>query len=244
LKAGQAELNLIVYEEFGDSVAEFLEKEFGTPHIGLNEFAPFGLTASEAWFGAAADFFGLSHKPLEQESKRVRMKCYPTLSKATAINNILKGTPVALFGDSSQVTPLMAFLYEYLGMYPVIIGLKEVGPKSYGRLKEYIAAHSLDTSLLITPDHYEISDCLKEKTPSLVFGTSVEEYILRTLGTESPAFIPISFPYYNRVLLTMRPLVGFNGVLTLVEDIINSLSHSSGIHNKPKSTYKKKQLGE
>jgi light-independent protochlorophyllide reductase B subunit len=220
-RASQAELNIVVYEEFGDSVADFFEKTFQTPSIGLDIPAPFGLSASKAWFLEVANFFKVSRKPVDIASRRVRMKCYPAL-KRTA--HTLKGTSFGIFGDSSQVLPILCFLYEYLGMYPSIVGFKEVGPKSYLRLKEYIETNSLDTSVLVNPDQYEIIDSLKERTPRLVFGTATEAYLSKTLNREAPSFIPISYPYYNRVHLTTRPLIGLNGVLTLLEDILNSFN--------------------
>jgi light-independent protochlorophyllide reductase B subunit len=223
-RAGEAALNIVVYEEYGDSVARFLEKEYGTPSVNLDLYAPFGLSPSEAWFGAVADFFHLSHKPLDLKSRHVRAKCYPALLRTSVVNNTLRGVPFAIFGDSSQVLSVVTFLYEYLGLYPVVIGLREVGPKSYGALQKYAAANSLDTSIIVNPDQYEIMDCINERKPVLVFGSSIEEYLSMMLE-EPPEFIPLSFPYNEKTLLTMRPLIGFNGVLTLVEDILNSFRH-------------------
>jgi light-independent protochlorophyllide reductase B subunit len=224
-RAGEAALNLVVYEEYGDSIAHFLEKEYGTPSIGLNVPAPFGLGPSEAWFTSVADFFHLSHKPIESASKHVRAKCFQALSKMFNVNNTLRGVPFAIFGDSSQVFSLTTFLYEYLGLYPVVIGLKEVGPKSYDELQRYIAANSLDTSIKVNPDQYEIMDCLRDHEPVLIFGSSIEEQLSAMMIEESSEFIPISFPYNEKTLLTMRPLIGFHGVLTLVEDTLNSFRH-------------------
>ncbi|MGD0072313.1 MAG: hypothetical protein ABSB71_12225 [Candidatus Bathyarchaeia archaeon] len=62
-----------------------------------------------------------------------------------------------------------------------------------------------------------------DKATNLILGSSIEEQILESLGNERQAFIPISFPYMEKVMLTFRPLIGFNDVLTLVEDAMNSL---------------------
>ncbi|NLF88077.1 hypothetical protein GX563_04555 [Candidatus Bathyarchaeota archaeon] len=218
--ASQAELNVVVHEEYGNTIASFMEKEYGIPHIGLEIGSPYGLSASEIWFKDIAGFFKLTDEPINTESARIRKKCYPTLLRATAINNHLRGLPFGIFGDSSQVTSVTAFLYEYLGMCPVVVGVKEVGANSLDMLKTYLAENSLETKILVNPDQYELADCLNETTPRLVFGGRIEEKIV--LSLKFPAqFIPFSFPYYDRVNLTSRPIVGFNGVLTLVEEIIN-----------------------
>jgi light-independent protochlorophyllide reductase B subunit len=221
-KASQAELNLVVNEEYGNKISDFLEKEYGIPSVGLGLKAPYGLSASEAWFNAVADFFGFSHDAVAAESGRVRMKCYPALLRASSLANDLRGLPFGMFGDSSQVVSITSFLYEYLGMYPAVVGVKEVGAKSYGLLKKYLAANSLDTEVLFNPDQYEFLDCLNEVSPSLVLGSSIEENISLMLK-QPPQFVPMTFPYYDTVLLTNRPLIGFNGVLTLIEEILNSL---------------------
>jgi len=220
-RVGEAALNLVVYEEYGDSIAYFLKKEYGTPSIGLDMSAPFGLGASEAWFTAVSDFFHLSPKPVVLASKHVRMKCYPELSRLSNLNNTLQGVPFAVFGDSSQLAPLVAFLHEYLGMYPAVVGIREVGSYSYDSLKKYLSTNSLETLVMVNPDQYEIIDALNEHVPPLVFGSDIEAHLSMMLA-ELPVFIPVSFPLYEHVLLTRCPLLGFNGVLTIVESIINS----------------------
>ncbi len=153
------------------------------------------------------------------------MKCYRVLARASALSGRPKGMTFGIFGDSSQVAPLVAFLHQYLGMYPVIVGLREVGNASHAFIEHYLATNSIDASIFVNPDQYAIRDSLIERVPDLILGSSIEEYVSRALGEENPAFIPISFPYSEKVVLTYRPLIGFNGVLTLVEDIINSLKH-------------------
>jgi nitrogenase molybdenum-iron protein alpha/beta subunit len=101
------------------------------------------------------------------------------------------------------------------------VGIREVGSKNFAALKNYITVNSLDTSLLIDPDQYEIMDSLKERTPALVFGSNIEEH-LSTMADETREFIPIAFPNYDKILLTARPLMGFDGVLALVEDVLAS----------------------
>jgi len=158
--AGQAELNLVVNEEYGNTIAVYLEKEHGLPFLALDLKVPYGLTASEKWFSAVADFFKIPKDAVTSESKRVRMKCYPAILRASSLNNNLRGLPVGIFGDSSQVAAVVSFVYEYLGLYPVVIGVKEVASKSLDSLRSYLAVNSLNTVVLVNPDHYEILDYL------------------------------------------------------------------------------------
>jgi nitrogenase molybdenum-iron protein alpha/beta subunit len=223
-KVGQAELNLVLNEEYGDKIAVYLQKEYDTPYIDLSLQAPFGLSASKTWFTAVADFFKVSHESIESEYTNVRKKCYSALITASSYSNDLRGTPFAIFGDSSQVYALLTFFYEYLGLLPVAVGIKEAGTKNSETLKNYINQNLPNTTILVNPDQYALADCLTQTSPNLLFGSSIEKNISLSLP-KPPQFIPITFPYYERVTLTNRPLTGFNGVLTLVEDIINAITH-------------------
>ncbi|MCL2642650.1 MAG: nitrogenase component 1 [Candidatus Bathyarchaeota archaeon] len=224
-KASQAELNIVLNEEYGDRIATYLETKHAIPSIDLSLQAPYGLSASETWFKTIADFFKISNETLTLESRQVRKKCYPALTRASSLTDALRGLPFAIFGDSSQVYSLTTFLYEYLGMLPVTIGIKEIGTKNFESLKNYTTKNLPNTQLVVNPDQYELIDYLNQTTPHLLLGSSIEKHISLTLQ-KPPQFIPITFPYPEKITLTNRPLTGFNGVLTLIEDIVNAIKHS------------------
>jgi nitrogenase molybdenum-iron protein alpha/beta subunit len=227
-QATKAELNVVLYEEYGDTIARFLERNSGIPALGVKEQSPFGLTASEQWFSSIAKFFNLPSGIVESESTKVRMKCYRTLERLSLLTGGMKGKTFAVFGDSSTVAPLTMFLHKYLGMYPEIVGLREIGPYNKSSIETYLAENSLDTTLLFSPDQYEIQRNLLKRGPHLIYGSVIEERISKTLQDKHQAFIPISHPYSERVMLTYRPTIGFNGALTLVEDTINSIKEVEG----------------
>jgi nitrogenase molybdenum-iron protein alpha/beta subunit len=125
--ANRAELNVVLYEEYGNSTAKQLERDYGIPYLGIKETSPYGLVSAENWFGKIADYFNLPKQAIKEESKKVKMKCYQTLDRISFLLNGLRGTTFAFFGDSSTALPLITYLHKYLGLYPDIIGLREVG---------------------------------------------------------------------------------------------------------------------
>ena len=79
-----------------------------------------------------------------------------------------------------------------------------------------------NTPILVNPDQYELIECFNQTAPRLLLGSSIEKHISLMLP-KPPRFIPITFPYHEKITLTNRPLIGFNGSLTLVEDIVNAV---------------------
>ena len=221
-RAGQAELNVVVCEEYGDTIAAYLEKEFGTPLMGINEPAPIGLSGSELWVKTIADRLGLPKEPVEAEAKKVKRRCCHALERVSRYSGKPKGMTFGIFGDSSQVAPAMAFLHQYLGMYPAVLGIREAGKTSRAFINDYIAKNSMDTTVLMDPDQYIVKEHLIERRPDIVLGSSIEEYIVNGLDQKT-AFAPFSFPYNKKIILTARPTLGFNGALTLLEDVLNAL---------------------
>ncbi len=221
--ANRAELNVVLYEEYGNTIAKQLEHDYGTPYMGIKESSPYGFVSSEIWFGKIADFFNLPKTMINEESTQVKMKCYRTLDRISVLMGGLRGITFGYFGDSSTAVPLISFLHKYLGLYPDIIGLREVGAENQKLLNQYIAENSLDTTILYSPDQYDIREALSNKKPDLIYGSNVEERVSKGIPDAKFGFIPFAYPYYDKVSLTFRPLIGFNGVLTLLEDTLNTL---------------------
>jgi len=224
VNATQAELNIVLYEEYGEEVAQEFEKIFGIPYISAGDTpSPFGIYAAESFLEKVAEFFGIPKKPIEEESKRVRMRCYPVLARASSVRGLPKGTTFGIFGESSQVVPLVWFLHDYLGMYPVVIGLKEVGEKSKRLLEMFLRERDIDSLVLSIPNILELEEALRATHPKIILGSSLEERLAKSIWRSPPPFVGISFPVWGKVTITHRPFIGFRGVLALVEDIINQL---------------------
>jgi len=223
-RAASASLNLVVYEEYGDRVADFMEKRFAIPSLPLTTLAPIGPAAIEGWASRIGERLGVETKALRNDLVEARKKCYSALVRVNSVSGIPKGVPFAIFGDSSIVAPSLSFLHDYMGMYPCLVGLKEVGGQNLRFIKDFLESANPDCPILIRPDQFQIRDALAERDPEILFGSSIEQQISRTVWREPRPFVPIETPVWGRLTLTHRPIVGPNGMLTLVEEILNQLS--------------------
>ncbi len=220
-RAPAAALNVVVHEEYGGEVAREMERLYGTPWLGTDEGAPFGLEGAEAWLGAVADRLGLPCEGITKESHRVRRRLYATLARAATLRGFPKGFSFALCGNASVVAAWLPFLHRYLGLYPVLLAVHEAGERSLGRLKNYLAAEGLEPPVLVAPDQLQLRDALRDAAPQVILGSTIERMLARSLWPGFEAFVELSFPAFGRVTLTHRPLAGLRGPLALVEDLLN-----------------------
>lgn len=219
-----ADYNLVVAEEYGAQIAFYVEERFGLPTLVQGVLPPYGLEATEIWGRTIAEELGLDASAFNREAEEVRRKCYSAISRIASVRGLPRGVNFAIFGDGYQIAPLLLFFYRYLGMYPVIIGVRECGSTHRRFLQEFLSREGLDgVEVLESPNQAQIARALRSNRPEIVLGSNFEEHIL-TAELSDCSFIGTSFPLWNRFQLTHRPLLGLNGVLVLVEEILHVLS--------------------
>ncbi|MCI0484156.1 MAG: nitrogenase component 1, partial [candidate division NC10 bacterium] len=172
---------------------------------------------------------GIAAEPWDTWSRQTRQRAVRALGRFATRTGLPQGVPYALIGDSSQAASWALFLTDYLGMRPVMLGLHEVGTRSLAFIRHFLKERELSTDVLVHPDQYLLRDTLRRQSPWLVLGSGFEEQILLSWPKEQrPLFIETAYPGWRNVRLTHRPLMGWGGVLTLVEELINTLQvHST-----------------
>ncbi len=63
----------------------------------------------------------------------------------------------------------------------------------------------------------EIADCIRDNQPDLVLGSAYEQSVCG-----DAAFVPFTFPLRGRVTLRTRTLAGPEGILSLMEEVLNA----------------------
>ncbi len=224
-----AALNVVTQEEYGYQIAAYLEQTYGMSCSSLDVLSPFGVEGTDRWGREVARAMGVSAEPWEAMSRRTRQKAVRALSRFATRTGLPRGVPYGVIGDSSQAAAWLLFLTDYLGMRPVVVALHEVGTRSLKFIEYFLRERGLSPALLLRPDQYQLQDAFRAHAPWVVFGGGFEEQILFSWPKEQrPLFIETAYPGWRSVRLTHRPLMGWGGVLTLVEELINTLQvHST-----------------
>jgi light-independent protochlorophyllide reductase B subunit len=215
-----ASLNVVINPDYGLEIARFMEERFKIPYVAA-ERMPIGFDATRQLIDNVVNFFGIpGSSSLNEEELSCRKEAVLALSHSQK-TDLMRGLPVAIFGERAFVAGLSLFLKDYLGCYPVVLGVEgehELNPEDVNSLCSGAAEQ---IKILTNVDQDEVQTALKESRPAIVFGSAFEDYMLAQLEYSPKFFIETTSPVLDRVSLVHRPYLGFTGALTFVEAILN-----------------------
>lgn len=217
VRAPEANLNVVLYDEYGGMIAREMEEAYDLPYLA-GHLPPYGMQNTQEWLRAISTLLGVSVDWfIEDENRRIREKVIPRLSRISMVRRI-KGLSVAILAEGSVALSLASFLYDYLGLEPVFLGLKTFSAGVERLVKGFLQTTNLNPLILTNYDLYDVQQALTETEPELILGSSLE----KGLHPHTP-FINISYPVWDKVILTERPFLGYQGVLTLLEELLNAI---------------------
>jgi nitrogenase molybdenum-iron protein beta chain len=226
----QAALNVVTHDDYGTPIAQYLKEKFGIPLFGSDALPPYGMRETTSWLQSLAaqldlpssEAKGLNvEKIVRDETEAVERRLIPQLKRLT-LRYRLKGVPFAIFAEVPACLSIASFLEEYLGLEPVLLGVKTVGQNTNKLLNKVLAQSNYTPKVLLKPDGFETQEALKTTEPQLLLGSSLEKFLAYDAGVSS-AFVGISYPVADEIMLTERPFVGYRGVLTIAEKVINAV---------------------
>lgn len=112
---GKADLNLVLFPEFGLPVAEALKEKCGTEYF-VPETPPIGFKATEEFAVSLGEILSISPERLLAESEMMRARTYPFISRLNSITGMPKGRPFAIEAHRSEAMGYARFLIEYFAM--------------------------------------------------------------------------------------------------------------------------------
>jgi nitrogenase molybdenum-iron protein alpha/beta subunit len=219
-RLGQAALNVAVYPEYGTVLAEKLMADYGTPALAAEDGPPAGFDAAETFIRQVCAALDADSTPALARIEAARARAYRSLARFTTMLGFPKGALFSIKAEASTAYALTRWLSSYLGMIPAAISLNDeeyVGIENpfVTRLKTYLA--SIRRSGALT---------------SHVTGTTCHIFLgdgntIAALRLEEQRFcgIEIAMPSLSYIDITEKALLGDEGALFLLEQILNGLRY-------------------
>jgi len=219
--ASSAQLNLILSDEIGFRIGEYMKHKYGIPYICHDQPLPYGIESTNEWVLRVAKEFGK-----EQEAERIIAQesktAYEMLSwKMVGYDQLrwLAELPVGIFAEASKAIGIMKYITRELLMEPVLISLKSIGPNSMKQLDDLLQEEGLSPKVLQRPDLLEQAEVVEKAGIDMAFGSTLELDICQQAGVK--AFVAFCSPVYHKVYVYERPFMGYRGALFLYEEILN-----------------------
>jgi chlorophyllide a reductase subunit Z len=194
-KLAEASASVVLYREFGEPLAQALER----PYL----FAPFGVFGTTTFLRELGPLIGADPARVEAfiaHEKRTTLQPVWDLWRGPQ-SDWFATVDCAVVAARSYVEGLKQFLGEELGM-------KIVWSSGRPRRND-------------EPDNIEIRHRLHAKAPAFVFGSINEKIYLSEAGARGTHFIPATFPGPVVRRTTGTPYMGYAGAANIMQELVN-----------------------
>jgi len=196
----KAQINVIMYKEFGQTLAKTLAELKGQPSLQ----APMGMMETTAFIQQLGALLGTQDQAAAFVAHEKKTTLQPVWDLWRGPQGDWFGTTtVGIVACKTYTDGLKAFFGDELGM-PIALAASR--PVKVGEM-----------------DNEAIRQQLHQQAPTFLFGSINEKIYLSEAGAKHTAFIPASFPgpIVRRALGT--PFMGYSGATYLVQEIVNLL---------------------
>lgn len=218
-----AQYNIVLSTWNGQKVAKLAEEKFGTPYLRFPA-VPIGPKQTSVFLRTVGEKLGISKDLIEEVITEESRRVYRFIEYGGDAHMLVRPHPFfAVAADSGSAIGVSRFLINEVGYLPDIIQITDNPPEE---VRDEIVRHlteDLETpvkpEVVFEVDSHRIRQNLKNRPFLFLFGSSLEAPI--SLAEWGALPITIAFPTMNRLILN-RTFAGFDGSLTLYEEVISS----------------------
>ena len=206
-RLGEADFNVLLYPETGDTAARWLEKTLGQK---FTKTVPIGIGATGEFIAEVCALAGLPVPPVPADSRM------PWWSRSVD-STYLTGKRVFIFGDATHAVAAARVASQELGFEVVGLGCYN---REFARdIRE--AAKLYGVEPLITDDYLEVEKAIADSNCELVLGSQMERHIAKRLRI--PCAV-ISAPVHVQDFPARHsPQMGFEGANVIFDTWVHPL---------------------
>lgn len=208
----------------GRKACKYLEKHCNIEIINTY-FIPIGFKYTGIFIRRIAKLLGVEEKKVneaigieEERTKNILLRGYD-FTKV-----MFQSCKVSIIGPHSWACPMLHFIVNEIGMECNLLCLIGDENERFDNEIEIIlkeANYEKDITIYQGNDNYKIRELIKESEPNIVFGRSIDRQ-----KNSNIIYLTWQFPCSDYFLIKDEPIVGYNGIISIVNRIVNALCNS------------------
>jgi len=209
-----ARCNVVIHDETGRAVGEWLEERYGMPLVRSPEGAPFGYEALEAWLKAVSSAVDADPEPGLAEIRRCRERTGRKLMDFHLQTGLPRGATFGVCLEASLAFPVVKCLHAYLGMIPLAVQVPDESEPFAVALREYLSGAGFGEAWNAPLE--------PENPPDAVFSNDAVIQRLKSQG-HLRAGIALAMPDGSQTAFVPRPPLGSRGLAWVLQELSEGL---------------------